>query len=54
MNWRSRSSARSRSVMSVKVTTAPMMRSPSQTGLLWYSTGKRLPSRRQNTSSVTW
>lgn len=36
--------------MSMKVTTAPRTWPPSTMGWLLYSTGKALPSRRQNTS----
>ncbi|MCY1533949.1 hypothetical protein D9M68_693030 [compost metagenome] len=46
----SASAARLRSVMSTKVTTAPRTRPSSTMGWLEYSTGKAVPSRRQNTS----
>ena len=54
MAFCSAASAAFLSVMSRKVTTAPMRPSSGwQIGVLTYSTGKLVPSFRQNTSSST-
>ena len=45
---------RLRSVISRKVTTAPTILPSSMMGVLVYSTGKLVPSLRQNTSSSTF